>query len=253
MTMAIDDAARVRYEKLFPDDETKARAFDRLAENYYFKNFATMQKAELDLLMFALYLDRSYALDETESDHSDYALSKVLGITQGRISSLKDKKELKYPSDFDWRAAFREVLTRAEYRDGRVRIYLRDNRLYTELENIVEELGSYSEKTLTKKLLAVSPPVFVDLMAKAGEGESSKESVRKELGGILRDNSVDDDGFMREEESFADALKGIGFDAAEAIAREALSIILAGNPLLRAAATSVFDSITKIVNSKLGQ
>ena len=74
--------SKEQYENLFPDDKSKAKAFDLLAENFYHQNFSTMAKAEIDLLMFSIYLDRIRAQSkEPEKVSGDYALSKVLGIT----------------------------------------------------------------------------------------------------------------------------------------------------------------------------
>ena len=84
------------YEKLFQtfegneDIEGKAQAFDKLAEKYYYCNFGSTSKADLDVLMFSIYIER--ILDKSQKDfnsYSDYTLSKNLGITQSKISNLK--------------------------------------------------------------------------------------------------------------------------------------------------------------------
>lgn len=86
-----------KYEELF-SLEDKAKAFDMLAQNYYFGNFGTMQKSDFDLLMFSIYLERILEKSEDEIEtFSDYELSKLLGITQSRVSTLKVKKQLRYP------------------------------------------------------------------------------------------------------------------------------------------------------------
>ena len=115
--------AKQRYNELFPDDATKAKAFDEIAKQYYLCNFGTMQKADIDVLLFSLYIDQILAKTEQNMEtYNDYTLSKYLGITQSRISTLKVKKELKYPyPGFDWRESFKHVLDKAQYENGKIK------------------------------------------------------------------------------------------------------------------------------------
>lgn len=238
-----------KYDKLFPDEKSKAAAFDKLAEHFYHQNFSTMTKAEIDLLMFSEYLERIYALEgDDESQSSDYALSKVLGITQSRVSSLKERKELKYPSKFVWREEFRKVLHKAEYINGKVQIYINDHRLYMELCNVVKELGSYSETTLTKQLLVVSLPAFVDLMVECEENEQTKERMREKLCEILRANEVDAEKYLAKKETFKSALKNKGSKIVADIAVEAVKAIPVAGSVLGTAAESVIDAILESRN-----
>ena len=45
------DISKANYKKLFPDEKTKAMAFDKIAEEYYYMNFGRMSKADLDTLL----------------------------------------------------------------------------------------------------------------------------------------------------------------------------------------------------------
>ena len=111
------------YEKLFSEEE-KAKAFDQIAKAYYFKNFGTMQKSDLDVLMFSIYIEQILSKTESEYDsYSDYTLSKELGITQARVNILKQKKELKYPKKgFDWRESFKKFVDKATYDNNKIQI-----------------------------------------------------------------------------------------------------------------------------------
>ena len=90
-----------RYDELFPNLEEKAAAFDQIAAQFYEGNFGRMSKADLETLMFHLYIEQ--ILKRSEQDfhtYSDFRLSKELGIPQSRVSSLKVKKQLQYPRNF---------------------------------------------------------------------------------------------------------------------------------------------------------
>ena len=196
------------YRDVFPDEKSKAEAFDKIAELYYRLNFGTVQKAEIDLLMFSLFLDKLYQKDGvTENDYSDYTLSKTLGITQGRIRTLKERKEIKYPSDYNWKHDFWHSLEKAEYKEEKIKLYIRDHRLYTELCNIANEIGSYSETTLTKNQVVLSPPVLVDIMIIASEDDSNDKEMREKLKEILEKNNFDFEKYLKGDISLAELLK----------------------------------------------
>lgn len=162
-----------KYNELFPNDEAKARAFEKLAEEYYLGNFGTMQKSNLDVLMFSIYLNR--ILDKTEEDiysYSSYNLSKWLGITQSRVNSLKEKKQLMYPREYEWEEAFFRVCKHADYKDGMIYINLSDRNLFNEIKNAIEEDGGYVEVTLTQNLLKVSAKYYLPLLVRTSSEEN---------------------------------------------------------------------------------
>ena len=136
--------SKEQYQRLFPSEKEKANAFDQIAEQYYMCNFGSISKADFDVLMFSIYLDR--ILENSEADlnsYSDYKLSKLLGITQSRISSLKVKKELKYPyAGFDWKQSFLRLSENARYENGKIKINIPDKNLYIEIKNFIESDGN---------------------------------------------------------------------------------------------------------------
>ena len=84
-----------RYKELF-SEEDKARAFDKIANQFYAGNFGTMAKSDMETLMFSIYIEQ--ILSKSEDDfhtYSDFRLAKELGIAQSRVSSLKVKKQPK--------------------------------------------------------------------------------------------------------------------------------------------------------------
>lgn len=240
------DEARERYEELFSDDKAKAAAFDKLATHYYFQNFSTFPKAEIDLLMFSEYLDRSYQLyGDSSRETCDYALSKRLGITQSRIAALKERKEIKYPSDFNWREVFAKELGKADFRDGRIRIYAEDSRFHNELCNVIRELGGYSETTLTKQLVVVSPATFIDLMVEATEDRSTRDEMRELLAGIIAANDINPLDHNDSGASLSSALRGAAPGIGEKVILAALKMIPGINPMIFAAAEGLVGAIAK--------
>lgn len=172
------------YQRLFSDNESKAEAFDKLAKYYYMSNFGSMQKADLDVLMFSIYLEK--ILDESEDDmntYSDYTLSKQLGITQSKVASLKERKQVKYPySNFRWEKSFARVCSNARFDGDKIKINLKDKNLYYEVKNFIDENGGLAESTLTSTVLSMSPSDFiciVELLMTKEEKEALERTIRK--------------------------------------------------------------------------
>jgi hypothetical protein len=113
-----------RYEELFSEEKSKAQAFDRIASEYYKGNFGRLSKTDFELLMFDIYIEQllNQRGDENPTEYSDYRLSKDLGITQSKISSLKVKKQLQYPREYDWREAFLRSSKNVRYEQGKIKL-----------------------------------------------------------------------------------------------------------------------------------
>lgn len=180
--------AKSFYDQLFSNDAGeedlagKAKAFDQIAEKYYFGNFGSVGKSDLDVLMFSIYIER--ILDKSQdnfSTYSDYTLSKQLGITQTRISNLKVKKELQYPyEDFDWRKRLADISKNAIYDEGRIKLHIPDRNLYLEIKNAIEESGGFIETQLNPSLLQIRPEYFIDLLMAICD-EDDREQCRKRI------------------------------------------------------------------------
>lgn len=152
-----------QYNEYFPDEKTKAEAFDKIAERYYYANFGTMSKSDFETLLFSIYLERILEKHEENINmYSDYTLSKLLGVPQSRISSLKVRKELLYPYEkFDWKKSFERISDRAIYENGRIKLFIPDRNLYLELKNAIEMSGGFIEVQLTTNLLQVPLSYFL--------------------------------------------------------------------------------------------
>ena len=199
-----------RYNQYF-SEEDKAKAFDKIAERYYFANFGTMAKTDMETLLFSIYLEQILEQSEPDIDaYSDYRLSKILGIPQTKVSSLKVKKELAYPyQGFDWRESLARFSSRAVYEKQRIKLFLPDRNLYLEVKNAIETNGGFVEVQLTQNLLQVRVEYFLDLMV-ALSPESDRAGLRTELWNLLKQNmrERDQDIAGLEKESFGQALKG---------------------------------------------
>ena len=87
--------------------QKKADAFDRIAKLFYFRNFGTANKSDIELLMFDFLLnvlienntDNDNVLDYNEC--SDYYIAKLLGITQEKVRNLKVKKQARQLSGWN--------------------------------------------------------------------------------------------------------------------------------------------------------
>ncbi len=241
--MAINniEMSKNKYNEIF-SDEAKILAFDRIAECYYECNFGTMQKSEIDLLMFSIYLDQILKKSEDDSKtYSDYTLSKNLGITQRRISLYKEKKELVYPYEgFDWRKSFLRICDNARYDNGKIKIQISDKNLYLEIKNAIEEMGGYVDAQINPTLLQVSPEYFVDLLMSLSE-ESDRNIFRKNLRKKLRECESDTSFF--ESEPISNILKSQIKEKGLKVALDLVRGCIPGGTIIANALITVFDVI----------
>lgn len=175
------DKAEKKYHSLFENDEDKAKAFDKIAEHFYYSNFGTMNKSDVEVLMFSIYLERILDKNESEiKEYSDYTLSKSLGITQQKVSNLKVKKELLYPYEkFEWKQSLLRISKNAIYEDGKIKLYIPDRNLYLEIKNAIEESFGYVEVQLTPNLLQVRLEFFIDLLLSISDDEDRQIALDK--------------------------------------------------------------------------
>ena len=205
-----------KYEKLF-SKEDKAKAFDKIAEHYYDKNFGGMSKNDLELLMFSIYIEQ--ILNQTEDNlktYSDYTISKDLGIIESRVKTLKEKKQQKYPyKDFDWRKSFARLAKNATYDNGKIKIELRDKNLYNEIKNVIENQGGFVEVQLNSTLLQVPSNYYIDFLCCIEEEENEKK-IREKLQKTLKKNNIE----YIETRSTAELLKEYIIDTSKDVGKE---------------------------------
>ena len=143
--------------------EEKCAIFDKIAECYFERNFGSMSKTDFETLLFSEYLNQCMKYGYPQDD---YSLSKKLGITQSRIRSLKERKELKYPYiEAKWQEAFAEAVKNAkcDENDHYVKMIIQDINVMHEVRNFIESAGWYDECSLNKKLLRIPLDCFTEI------------------------------------------------------------------------------------------
>lgn len=154
----------MKYEYLFSDD----KHFLEVAGHYYNKNFGTMSKSELDLLMFKIFYDGLKNKND-DSSLTDVALAIELGITKQKVKSLKERMFLKYSSDndFDWKKEMRDCISKSsiEYdeKTGKFTILVSNPRFGYAVEDFLESNRLISDYAHNSKLLILSRRAFVFL------------------------------------------------------------------------------------------
>lgn len=222
----MNNEQKAYYNNLFTEED-KIKAFDKIAEHYYFANFGSMSKSDFETLMFSIYIEQ--ILKNNDNDfirYSDYKLSKELGITQSRISNLKIKKQLQYPHEFDWKKSFTSVCKNMLYENGKIKVQIPDVNLFYEIKNAVEVNGGYIEMTFTRNLLQIPIEYFLDLLVIVSDDEDRSE-IRKCIRKKIRDNNKDKEFIERE--SIGKQLKKYGKEFVCNIVNTTVSDIVSGN------------------------
>ncbi len=164
-------------------DEEKIAIFNKINELYFQKNFGTMSKADFELLLFSEYIEHYL---KNDVDISDYRISKELGITQSRVRSLKEKKELKYPyKNFKWEEVIISSLRNAKYDEDsrKIKLIIQDINVQNELRHFLEENGWYDEYSLNRKMSVIPLPAFVEIFGNYEDflNDETKDKINKKL------------------------------------------------------------------------
>jgi hypothetical protein len=223
-------------QSTFTDDE-KIALFNKIEALYFDKNFGSTSKADLELLLFSVYIE--HCINKGEP-YDDYTLSKSLGITQARIRSLKEKKELKYPRDeFKWEDAFAKAVETAKYDDNDhyVKIIIQDINVMNEVRHFIEQKGWYDECSLNKKLLKIPLNCFVEICSKDnGLNELFSEEAKHNI------NKLE-----LEESALVDFMKDFSKDGLKTFlmkgSKETICTVLKALPLPASGALSVAFSL----------
>lgn len=230
------------YKTLFPDEKSKADAFDQIAEKYYFGNFGAISKSDIDTLMFSIYMDRLIKKSQYDDGSinynacSDYIIGKDLGITQQKVRNLKIKKQLVYPIDFQWEIALKHLTEHARLDGNKIILNIPDPNLYLEIENFINENGAYVEKTLNSKVLQIRVEYYIALMLEL-EPEASKKDIIKVLKNQIKETNKDETKF--EDKNIGKSLIDAGVNITTVLAN--ISSIISPENLL-------FSGIMKLLN-----
>ena len=166
-------------------DEEKITAFNQIADRYFNKNygpFGSFPKANMDVLMFLIYLEHCKNAGQPTDD---YALSNELGISQSRIRSLKMNIALQYANGLEsgWKESFAECAKSVRYDPAKqlVKMTIPEVTVLTDLRHFIVQNGLYDEYQLNPRLFQCRLDVFIELCGLLeGDGISfSKEGKQK--------------------------------------------------------------------------
>lgn len=155
----------MEYED-FSEEEVK-ELLSKLCKGYFNKNFGTLTKSEIDLIMFHHYLKQKMA-SKTNSFISEYEISKELGISQARVRTLKTKDYLQNENKVDWKNELLEIFNSGNFvrKDGDIEVIIPDVNLMMELRNFLEEEKMINEYVLNPKVFKCTLDVFVKVYEK---------------------------------------------------------------------------------------
>lgn len=142
------------------------------------RNFGTLSKSELDLLVFHYYL-----LDKQAQVGSryvtDYEIGSDLGLTIQRVRSLRERDALKQEPNDGWKDAFEKCLPNAHCDANRdVKIPVPDVNVMKEVRNYFEAHGLYDEYHQNPKLFQCKLDVLIAVcinLKNEGEGNLCKD------------------------------------------------------------------------------
>ena len=154
----------------FTEKEKLALA-DDILPLFLNKNFGTVQKTEVELMVFHHYLKHCESLNKSVSDLS---IGKQLGITPARVRNMKLKDYLHQDDDSSWKQKLLNQMneTSFEIKGKDILFVVCDVTLMTELRSFLEENGFVNEYSLNPNLFSCS----VDVMLKIWAILSGKEA-----------------------------------------------------------------------------
>ena len=188
-----------------------------------------MSKSDFELLMFTIYLERMICSNPSDMNaYSDYKLSKQLAVTQSRISSMKVRSGLKYPSNIiDWKEVFQRCARNAKREGSFILIYIPDRNVYLEVKNAIEMNGGFSETTLTQNLLKVEIENYVDLMLQI-RNTDDREEIIEEIKSELKKQDADLELFNKK--TISEVMKEMGEKLSDGLIDEMLPICFLKEP-----------------------
>jgi hypothetical protein len=168
------------FKMIAGEEHEKALTF--VCDEYFKNGFGSLSKTDIDLIFFTLVMRHCH-----KQDASDYTLSKLLQITQGRVRSLKVKMGLKYePVGKD--KVFQTLVENARYArveedEKRISLPIYDPNVFIELENLIEVHHGYVEFQLNPKIFTIRIDQLFNLVVIFHAEQESKSS--KEIENVI--------------------------------------------------------------------
>lgn len=176
--------------------EEKDQLFADITEMYFKKNFGSVSKADFETYLFSFYIEH---LIDKGINFDDYIIGRDLGITQARVRSLKERKELKYPrKGYDWRTEFLKYAQNAKYDETKrlVKFSIPDVNVIKDARYYFESNSCYDEYQLNPKLFQCPPEAFWSLGCQIATelGENCKLEIADKK--ALKEMKTDDSNML---------------------------------------------------------
>ena len=208
-------------------EKEKAAAFDRISEHYFNRNFGSLPKSNLDVLMFSIYLEHCAQCGEPTDD---YALSKDLGISQARIRTLKQNEALQVTSTRadNWKTEFANYTKFARYDNVKqlVKLTIPEVVVLNELRHFIVENGLYDEYQLNPRLFQCRVDVFAEICSLLEDESIVFDADSKRKIKALKAKIPEEDGKTAIEKICSGAWKSGLRDLSRSVGTEVLSEVL---------------------------
>jgi len=228
-------------------DEEKILLFDKIEQLYFHRNFGSTSKSDFETLLFSEYVN---CCARHGVPYDDYSLSKQLGITQSRIRSLMERKELKYPTNSDdnwWRYELVKAVKNAKYdgQDHYVKFIIQDVNVMNEIRHYIESIGWYDEISLNRKLIRIPLDCFAEICLQDETlSELFSRESREHILTLYKKNASDDSAIKDFINDFSkDGLKAFLMSAS----KEAIGLVLQALPF-GGLAKAGFGAIQSIIS-----
>lgn len=154
------------------NNERKAEALDFILQNAFRSGFGSLNKTELDAILFATLMKYG-----NSNDLTDLEMSKYLQITQRRIQNLKERVSVKYLqiSRSEAISEFIDKLDYAKKDEIYIDIPIRNVAVKNEIEGILDENNILLHSQLNSKIFRVRIDDLLELIIifEANEKKSS--------------------------------------------------------------------------------
>lgn len=158
--------------------KTELEDFDRLADRFFGRGFASLTKTEVEVYLFDVYMR---GVERVGNEPSYYAIGRELGISESRVRTLAEKRSLYFyePPSVDECLLYLLDHAPTEFRGDVVRIQVNDVNILRALQDYMESRELGYEPELSGRAFRVTLPSLLSILdAHFGE-EVTGQAVRR--------------------------------------------------------------------------
>lgn len=203
--MLVNDETNLSINDVSPiADEKKSEALDFIIKHAFRSGFGSLDKSELDAILFATLLKYS-----EKQRLTDLELSKFLKITQRRLKYLKEKVSVKYLQISRIQAIdeFVDKLKFAKKDTIYIDIPIRNVAVKNEIEGILDENEILLHTQLNEKIFRLRLDDLLELIIQfevTGSDKFIARDIKRELIENLRKSQTEHQILKNDQELFAD-------------------------------------------------